>query len=104
MGEYAGLDVSKEVTVFCVLNAAGKVLARGQGASDPEALFEVLEEHCLGPGRIVLETGTLSFWPAREPGKRGLPVDALDARPGRTGSGDAAATRRPAWRWCASWR
>ena len=35
MGEYVGLDVSKEVTAFCVMNAAGKVLARGQVASDP---------------------------------------------------------------------
>ncbi len=34
-------------------------------ASDPVALFEVLREHCLCPERIVLETGTLSFWLAR---------------------------------------
>ena len=67
------------------MDAAGKVLARGgKVASDPVALFEVLREPCLCPERIVLETGTLSFWLARGLGKRGLPVDVIDARPGRT--------------------
>ena len=60
MGEYVGFDVSKEETAFCVMDAAGKVLARGKVASDPDALFEVLREHCLCPKRIVLETGTLT--------------------------------------------
>ncbi len=52
--------------------------------SDPDALFEVLREHCRCPERIVLETGTLSFWLARALRKRGMPVDVIDARPGRT--------------------
>ncbi len=80
MAEYVGFDVSKEATAFCVMDAAGKVLARGKVASDPKALFEVLREHCLCAERIVLETGTLSFWLARELGKLGLPVDVIDAR------------------------
>ncbi len=53
-------------------------------ASDPVALFEVLREHCLCPERFVLETGTLSFWLARALRERGLPVEVIDARPGRT--------------------
>ncbi len=68
----------------CVMDEAGKVLARGKVASDPKALFEMLREHCLCAERIVLETGTLSFWLARELRKRGLPVDVIDARPERT--------------------
>ncbi len=68
----------------CVMDEAGKVIARGKAPSDPKALFEVLREHCLCPERIVLETGTLSFWLARELGKRGLPVAVIDARPART--------------------
>jgi transposase len=80
MGEYVGFDVSKEATAFCVMDAAGRIIARGKVASDPEALFEVLREHCLCPERIVLETGTLSFWLARELRKRGMPVDVIDAR------------------------
>ncbi len=49
-------------------------------ASDPVALFEVLREHCLCPERIVLETGTMSGWLARELGKLGMAVEVIDAR------------------------
>ncbi len=80
MTEYVGLDVSKEETSFCVKDLAGKVLARGKVATDPEALFEALKAHCLCPERIVLETGTLSGWLARELGRLGLAVDVIDAR------------------------
>jgi len=80
MTEYVGLDVSKEETAFCVKDLAGKVLARGKVPTDPEALFEALKAHCLCPERIVLETGTLSGWLARELGRLGLAVDVIDAR------------------------
>ena len=80
MAEYVGFDVSKEETTFCVKDGDGKVLARGQVATDPDALFAVLKEHCLCPGRIVLETGTLSGWLSRELGKLGIEVDVIDAR------------------------
>ena len=80
MGEYVGLDVSKEETAYCVMDAAGKVLARGKVATDPEALFLVLREHCPCPERIVLETGTMSGWLARALGGLGLPVEVIDAR------------------------
>ena len=79
MTEYVGFDVSKEETAFCVKNAEGRVLARGKVATDPKALFEVLKEHCLCPERIVMETGTLSGWLARELGKLGIAVDVIDA-------------------------
>jgi len=80
MVEYVGLDVSKEETTYCVMDGSGAVLARGRVASDPEALFEILRAHCLCPERIVLETGTMSNWLARELRRRGLPVDVIDAR------------------------
>ncbi|MCH7942084.1 MAG: IS110 family transposase [Proteobacteria bacterium] len=80
MEEYVGLDVSKEETSFCVMDAAGKILAQGKVATDPDALFEALKEHCPCPERIVLETGTLSGWLARGLRKLGLPVDVIDAR------------------------
>ena len=80
MVEYVGLDVSKEATAYCVKDKKGEVLARGKVASDPDALFGVLAEHCLCPDRIVLETGTLSNWLARELCRRGLPVTVIDAR------------------------
>lgn len=80
MVEYVGLDVSKEETAYCVMAADGKILASGKVASDPDALFGVLKEHCVCPERIVLETGTQSNWLARELRKRGLPAECLDAR------------------------
>ena len=98
MVEYVGLDVSKEETAYCVKDANGKVLARGKVATDPDALFEMLREPCLCPKRIVLETGTMSGWLARELGRRGLPVEVIDARqahavmklrPNKTDAGDA---------------
>ncbi len=75
-----GVDVSKEETSFCVMDATGKVLAQGKAPSDPDALFEALKEHCLCPARIVLETGTLSGWLARGLRGHGLAVDVIDAR------------------------
>ena len=80
MEEYVGFDVSKEETAFCVKDAAGKILSQGKALSDPRSLFEALREHTLCPVRIVLETGTLSGWLARELGALGLVVDVIDAR------------------------
>ena len=80
MAEYVGFDVSKEETAFCVMDEEGVILARGKVSTDPAALFEVLREHCLCAERVVLETGTLSFWLARELGNLGTVVEVIDAR------------------------
>ena len=80
MDEYVGFDVSKEETSFCVMDAGGQVLAQGKALSDPRSLFAALREHTLCPARIVLETGTLSGWLARELRELGMPVDVIDAR------------------------
>ena len=80
MDEYVGLDVSKEETSFCVMDAGGQVLAQGKALSDPRSLFEALREHSLCPVRIVLETGTLSGWLARGLRGHGLTVEVIDAR------------------------
>ncbi len=80
MEEYVGLDVSKEETSFCIMDATGKILAQGKALRDPRSLFEALREHCLYPVRIVLETGTLSGWLARGLRGHGLAVEVIDAR------------------------
>ena len=80
MEEYVGLDVSKEETAFCVMDKAGKILSQGKALSDPRSLFEALRDHTLCPDRIVLETGTMSAWLARELRELGLAVDVIDAR------------------------
>ena len=80
MTEYVGFDVSKEETAFCVKDAEGKILARGKVVTDPRVLFEALKEHCLCPGRIVMETGTLSGWLARSLRKLRIAVAVIYAR------------------------
>ena len=80
MEEYVGFDVSKEETAFCVKDAAGTILSQGKAPSDPGSLFEALREHTLCPKRIVLESGTMSGWLARELRAMGMPVDVIDAR------------------------
>ena len=80
MEEYVGLDVSKEETTFCVKRRDGKIVATGKVPTDPLALFAMLREHCLCPGRIVMETGTMSSWLSRELGKLGIVVEVIDAR------------------------
>ena len=39
MDEYVGLDVSKEDTCVCVMDAEGGVLAQGKALSDPGSLL-----------------------------------------------------------------
>ncbi len=80
MEEYVGFDVSKEETSFCVMDKAGKILSQGKALSDPRSLFEALRDHTLCPDRIVLETGTMSGWLARELRALGMPVEVIDAR------------------------
>jgi hypothetical protein len=80
MGEYVGFDVSKEETAFCVKGLDGTVLTHGKVATDPDALFEALREHCLCPERIVIETGTLSGWLARAAQAGGVGGGATPAR------------------------
>ena len=80
MFEYVGFDVSKEETAFCIKDGDGGIVAQGKVATEPEALFAALEEHCRCPRRMVMETGTMSAWLARELAKRGLAVEVIDAR------------------------
>ena len=55
-------------------------MARGRVATDPQALFAMLREYCLCPGRIVPETETLSGWRAREMRNLGIAVEVIEAR------------------------
>ena len=80
MSEYVGFDVSKEETSFCVKAACGRVLARGKTLTSPETLFQVLQEHCLCPERVVMETGTWGHWLVRGLGRLGVEADLIDAR------------------------
>ena len=39
MDYYAGIDVSLECSSVCVVDASGKIIREGKGASEPEALI-----------------------------------------------------------------
>lgn len=80
MSEYVGFDVSKEETAFCVIDEKGKVLKRRKAVTDPDALFNAVQQSCQCPERMVMESGTWSHWLVRELRQRGLPVECIDAR------------------------
>jgi transposase len=64
---YVGLDVHSRETVFVIQDEAGSVVARGAIPTTPEGLARLCREHQLAPGTTVgLETGTSSFYVARE--------------------------------------
>ena len=62
MEQYAGLDVSLELTSVCVVDAQGQVVREAKVASDPEALIRFLRSQELEIGRVGLEAGPLSQW------------------------------------------
>lgn len=80
MGEFIGLDVSKEETSICVLDADANKIFEGKCWTDPHHIFEVLKAERVCPDLIVLETGTLSKWLYRGLTDLGLPVLVIDAR------------------------
>jgi transposase len=81
MKEYVGLDVSLEVTHFCIVDETGTVVARGRVASEPEAIAAVLRERSAGEiVRVVHETGGMAHWLQRELEALGLPAVLVDAR------------------------
>jgi transposase len=59
---YAGIDVSLELSSVCVVNAQGKVLKEAKVASEPDALVEFFERLGFAIKRIGLEAGPLSQW------------------------------------------
>ena len=74
---YAGLDVSDKTTHVCVVDVDGKVLWRGECATDPMALAATLTKHCRS---VVLETGALSSFLYHGLIERGVPAVCVCAR------------------------
>jgi len=59
---YAGIDVSLELSSVCVLDAQGKILKEAKVASEPGAFVEFFETLGFAVKRIGLEAGPLSPW------------------------------------------
>ncbi|MGY4382844.1 hypothetical protein ACVWZ3_010547 [Bradyrhizobium sp. i1.3.6] len=55
MDNYAGIDVSLELSSVCVVDAQGKILREAKVASEPGALVELFEALGFAVKRIGLE-------------------------------------------------
>ena len=62
MENYAGIDVSLELSSVCVVDAQGRILKEAKVASEPDALVEFFETLAFAVKRIGLEAGPLSQW------------------------------------------
>ncbi len=57
-----GIDVSRELSSLCVLDATGKVIREAKVASEPEALVAFLRGLSLTVVPVGLEAGPMSQW------------------------------------------
>ena len=80
MSYYTGIDVSLEVSHFCVVDAAGKVVKEARVASEPEAILAWFAGLELEMEAIGLEAGPLSQWLYSAMSEAGLPVFLLETR------------------------
>lgn len=62
MEQYAGIDVSLELSSVCVVDATGKIRRELKVPSEPEALVRFFQQLEPAPVRIGLEAGPLSQW------------------------------------------
>jgi len=80
VGYYTGIDVSLEVSHFCVVDAAGKVVKEARVASEPEAILAWFADLGLEMQAIGLEAGPLSQWLYAAMTEAALPVVLLETR------------------------
>jgi hypothetical protein len=62
MEQYAGIDVSLELSSVCMVDAQGKIMKEAKLASEPEALIGFFATLGFAVNRIGLEAGPLSQW------------------------------------------
>ncbi len=80
MEHFVGLDVSQEMTHFCVIDGQGKTVWQGRCLSTPEEIAGTIKSKAPDVVRIGLESGPLSTWHWHALKAMGLPVVCLDAR------------------------
>ena len=80
MDHYVGIDVSLELSIVCILDAAGQIVKEAKVASEPEALTTFLTRLGLPLTRIGLEAGPLSQWLHAALVKAGFETVLLETR------------------------
>ena len=80
MARFVGLDVSQRLTWICVVDDIGGRLWRGQCATDPGHIAEVVRRHAGDDARIGIEIGPMTPWLVHELRAQGLDITCLDAR------------------------
>jgi transposase len=80
MEQYAGMDVSLELSSICVVDASGRIKGEAKVASEPQALAAWIASCGLKLTRIGLEAGPLSQWLYAGMKQAGLPVQLLETR------------------------
>jgi len=80
MTRFVGLDVSQKLTWICVVDDVGRRHWRGQCATDPGHIAEVVRRHAGDDARIGIETGAMTPWLVHELRAQGLDITCLDAR------------------------
>ena len=80
MTYYTGIDVSLEVSHFCIVDAAGSIVKEARVASEPEAIIAWFESLGLEMTAIGLEAGPLSQWLYAAMTDAKLPVVLLETR------------------------
>ena len=80
MTYYTGIDVSLEVSHFCIVDDAGKIVKEARVASEPEAIIAWFEGLGLEMTAIGLEAGPLSQWLYAAMIGAKLPVVLLETR------------------------
>jgi len=80
MTRFVGLDVSQKLTWICVVDDVGRRHWRGQCATDPGHIAEVVRRHAGDDARIGIETGPMTPWLVHELRAQGLDITCLDAR------------------------
>ncbi|WP_022675374.1 IS110 family transposase, partial [Novosphingobium sp. B-7] len=80
MGYYTGIDVSLEVSHFCVVDAAGSIVKEARVASEPGAIVAWFEGLDFQMAAIGLEAGPLSQWLYAAMIEAKLPVTLLETR------------------------
>jgi transposase len=80
MPHYVGLDVSKNVTAICVLDAAGATVEERVVPTEPQAIADCLRGKRRRYRHVGLESGAIATWLQGELLKKKLPAVLIETR------------------------